>query len=43
MKKKQYNVTLDPDEVKKSEDKIKPFGGKLATLLNNLLIKFNLE
>jgi hypothetical protein len=38
----QRNITLDKEEINKVENKIKPYGGKLSTLLNNLLKKFNL-
>lgn len=39
--KKQYNVTLDEDEVITANEKIEKFGGKLSSLLNILLKKFN--
>jgi hypothetical protein len=39
---KQYNLTLDEKEVETAKKKIESFGGKVSTLLNNLLIKFNL-
>lgn len=39
--KKQYNVTLDEDEVNNANEKIEKFGGKLSALLNTLLKKFN--
>lgn len=39
--KQQYNVTLDKEEVDKALEKIFLNGGKLSTLLNNLLKKFN--
>jgi hypothetical protein len=41
--KKQYNVTLDKEEVDKAEKNIESTGGKLSTLLNSLLKKFNLK
>lgn len=39
--KKQYNVTLDEEEVNKVNENIEKFGGKLSALLNILLKKFN--
>ena len=39
--KQQYNVTLDKEVVEEAEKKIETFGGKLSTLINSLLIKFN--
>lgn len=40
-KKHPYNVTLDEREVKKAEEKIKENGGKISTLINQLLKEFN--
>jgi hypothetical protein len=39
--KQQYNETLDVEVVEETKKKIEPFGGKLSTLMNNLLKKFN--
>lgn len=40
--KERYTLTLDEEVVKKTEDKISKFGGKLSTYVNKLL-KDNLE
>lgn len=39
--KKQYYICLDKEEVDKAIKKIEIYGGKLSTLLNSLLKKFN--
>ena len=39
--KKARCLTLDEDVTNEAEKKIKPFGGKLSTLIEYLLKKFN--
>jgi len=39
--KKSYCFTLDEDEHDKAENNIKELGGKMSTLINSLLKKFN--
>ena len=40
MNKKKYVVSLDYDNVIKAKEKIKKYGVKLSSLLNNLLSEF---
>jgi len=40
MTKKQYNINLDEEIVKKSLELIQPYGGKLSPLINEFLKEF---